>query len=90
MVQFIPTNKTMTSERTAIFLKTTYIGTMTCHQTSWISIHIHSLEGFKLTIFFQPISLKQMDKSKGKIKYYNNNFDIQSITIKMIGLTFCP
>jgi hypothetical protein len=31
-----------------------------------------------------------MDKSKGQIKYYNNNFDIQSITIKMIGLTFCP
>ncbi len=40
--------------------------------------------------FFQPSSLKQMDKLKGKIKYYNNSFDIQSITIKMIGLTFCP
>jgi hypothetical protein len=30
-----------------------------------------------------------MDKLKGK-KYYNINFDIQSITIKIIGLTFCP
>ncbi len=41
-------------------------------------------------MFFQSINLKQMDKLKGKIKYYSNNFDIQSITIKMIGSTFFP